>query len=66
MHIRSYPDFLRANNIGAPYGELEGIILLVSKNSYICFFSSSSSTGSSGYNFFFGGGFVESINFISC
>lgn len=66
MHILSFPFFLRANNIGAPYGELLGTIRFVSKNNYIYSFSSFSSSVSSGYKRFLGGSLFSSISRISC
>jgi hypothetical protein len=64
--MRSFPFFLRANRIGAPYGEDEISILLSANKASICFFSSSSSSLSNGYNFLLGGGLVSSTSLISC
>lgn len=60
------PFFLRANIIGAPFGDDDISILLSFNKSSICFFNSNNSSLSSGYNFRFGGGLDSSINLISC
>ena len=66
MHIRNFPFFLRANKIGAPYGDADTSILLVASRSSIYFFNSSSSVWSNGYNLRLGGGLFSSYNLISC
>lgn len=66
MHILSLPFFFLAKRIGAPYGEADGTIRLVSRNNYNYAFSSSSSTLSKGYNFRLGGAAASSFNGILC
>lgn len=48
MHILNFPFFLRANRIGAPYGDDDTSILLSASKSSIYFFSSANSSLSSG------------------